>query len=167
LIGDSVFLTAEGAGIPAQLVKSGYLDEQVMNALVAKWKDMLYSPDHVMFRELFAATARACADDFPQPGFMYTTTKATPLNAPRLYENSTDYVGSLNSIIAGTLNMDKENIDDTQSLINIGLDSIGASDMQQCIQQIYGIEVTMSELLGGATIKEIAEMIEQKIAQRS
>jgi SAM-dependent methyltransferase/acyl carrier protein len=167
LIGDSVFLTAEGAGIPAQLVKSGYLNEQVMNALIAKWKDMLYSPDHVMFRQLFAATATASESTVPQAETMYNTIKATPLGTQQVYENSSDYIGALKSLIVGALNTETEGIDDTLSLINIGLDSIGASDMQQCILQIYGVEVTMSELLGGATIKEVASIIEQKVAHRS
>lgn len=167
LIGDSVFLTAEGVGIPAQLVKSGYLDELVMNALIAKWKDMLYSPDHVMFRQLFAATATASESTLPQAVTMYNTIKASPLNTQRVYEISSDYISALKSLIVSALNTETDGIDDTLSLINIGLDSIGASDMQQCIQQIYGVEVTMSELLGGATIKEIASTIEQKILRRS
>jgi SAM-dependent methyltransferase len=55
LIGDPAFLLAEGAGIPAQLVESGYLEEDVFQRLVASWKGMLEHPDHTIMRPLFVA----------------------------------------------------------------------------------------------------------------
>lgn len=55
LEGDPAFLLAEGAGIPAKLVESGYLSEEVFARLVTSWRTMLEHPDHMMVRPLFIA----------------------------------------------------------------------------------------------------------------
>lgn len=55
LEGDPAFLLAEGAGIPAKLVESGYFPEEVFARLVTSWRAMLEHPDHMMVRPLFIA----------------------------------------------------------------------------------------------------------------
>lgn len=55
LIGDEPFLRAEGVGIPAQLVSSGFLPQEVFESMLRNWKDMLADPDHVITRQLCIA----------------------------------------------------------------------------------------------------------------
>ncbi len=53
LVGDRAFLQAEGAGIPAQLVQSGFLEPEVFQSMVVSWRKMLQHPDHAIMRPLF------------------------------------------------------------------------------------------------------------------
>ena len=61
ILGDSAFLQAEGVGIPAQLVKAGFLDRAVFEEMVQSWKAMLRHAHHCIMRLLFVATG-AVAD---------------------------------------------------------------------------------------------------------
>src|SRR6266850_1708667 len=65
IVGDRAFLKAEGAGIAAQLVKTGYLAADTLDAVTGQWHSMLTSPDHAIFRILFAVVGEkpAAPDD--------------------------------------------------------------------------------------------------------
>src|SRR5262249_13118228 len=54
VVGDRAFLKAEGAGIASQLVKTGFLAAETLDAVTGQWHSMLTSPDHAIFRILFA-----------------------------------------------------------------------------------------------------------------
>lgn len=58
LEGDRAFLQAEGSGIPAQLVQSGFLAEDTFQGMVESWKRMLRTPGHAIMRPLFVAVGR-------------------------------------------------------------------------------------------------------------
>lgn len=53
IVGDSIFLKSEGSGIPAKLIKDGYLSGEIYTKIVEKWKKLLRTEDHSLFRQLF------------------------------------------------------------------------------------------------------------------
>ena len=55
ILGDEPFFRAEGVGIPAQLVESGFLEQSVFEKLINSWKTMLADPDHCITRQLCVA----------------------------------------------------------------------------------------------------------------
>ncbi len=53
LVGDSIFLKSEGSGIPAKLVKDGYLSGEIYTKIAEKWNKLLKLEGHSLFRQLF------------------------------------------------------------------------------------------------------------------
>ncbi len=51
--GDEIFLKSEGSGIPAQLVKDGYLSKETYSRIALKWNRLLKIENHSIFRQLF------------------------------------------------------------------------------------------------------------------
>jgi ubiquinone/menaquinone biosynthesis C-methylase UbiE/acyl carrier protein len=54
--GDAAFLQAENVNISKSLVEKGFLKKESLASLVEKWFDMLKTPDHVLYRQLFVAS---------------------------------------------------------------------------------------------------------------
>ncbi len=53
VVGDQMFLQSEGSGIPAKLVKDGYLSGDTYTKIASKWYKLLKTEGHSMFRQLF------------------------------------------------------------------------------------------------------------------
>jgi ubiquinone/menaquinone biosynthesis C-methylase UbiE/acyl carrier protein len=53
IIGDNIFLKSEGSGIPAKLIKDGYLSGDLFSSIAKKWANILRSDEHSIFRQLF------------------------------------------------------------------------------------------------------------------
>lgn len=53
IVGDSIFLKSEGSGIPAKLVKDGYLPSDTYMQIAKKWNALLKAERHSIFRQLF------------------------------------------------------------------------------------------------------------------
>ncbi|MBN1295094.1 MAG: methyltransferase domain-containing protein [Candidatus Latescibacteria bacterium] len=58
ILGDGPFLKSEGPGIPTQLVETGYFSGESYKKLIFRWHEMLKNNDHVIVRQLYAATGR-------------------------------------------------------------------------------------------------------------
>lgn len=63
VVGDLSFLKSEGSGIPAQLVKDGFLSGDVVDRLTQNWHDALKRPDHSLVRQLYVAVGEKLAGD--------------------------------------------------------------------------------------------------------
>ena len=63
ITGDDAFFKAEGVGIPAQLVKDGFLDQTVFESMIQSWKNMLAHPDHCITRQLCVAIGEAQTEE--------------------------------------------------------------------------------------------------------
>lgn len=152
-IGDSPFLSSEGGGIPSRLAKSGFLQESVFHSLVRKWKEMLENPDHSLYRQLFAASGilkTAQNTDYQDN----LSSKSFPYQSGPL-----DYRQFLHDIISVSLNTDSALVDENTPLIDAGLDSVGALDIQNALKEAFNIEIPISAMLGGATPYQIAESL--------
>jgi acyl carrier protein len=58
LKGDKAMLSAENVNISRSLVREGFLKAETLERLLKKWFEMLQSPDHVIFRQLFLVAGR-------------------------------------------------------------------------------------------------------------
>lgn len=60
--GDDVFLRSEGIGIPAQLVRRGYLSSSTLGRIMEQWQRLLRADDHVIVRQLHMASGQKSRD---------------------------------------------------------------------------------------------------------
>lgn len=161
LIGDSPFLSSEGGGIPTRLAKSGFLQESVFHSLVKKWKEMLESPHHCLVRQLYAASGilkdSQSTDDREELSSKSFSDHSGADGVPP------DYRQFLYDTISVSLNTDPTLIDENAPLIDTGLDSIGALDIQNALKEAFNIEIPISAMLGGATPCQIAESLRQQL----
>ena len=63
ILGDAAFLQAENVNISKSLVEKGFLKKETLAALVEKWFEMLKTPDHVLYRQLFVASGQKLEND--------------------------------------------------------------------------------------------------------
>lgn len=164
LTGDLMFLHSEGAGIPAQLVRSGFLDEKIFDSLIKKWKDMLNEPDHCLYRQLFVGTGIA----------QYSSGCENIINENNLHKkcvlkeiNPNEYRQFIKKTISETLNISGDNFDEKIPLVDAGLDSTGAMEIQNAFKNAFNIEITFSLLLGGASYVTIVDQVKMILNGRS
>jgi len=165
LIGDSPFLSSEGGGIPTRLAKSGFLQESVLHSLVRKWKEMLESPQHCLIRQLFAASgALKDYQDYPV-GEKHSSKSISSQSGTSVVPP--DYRQFLYDTISVSLNIDSALIDENTPLIDAGIDSVGALDIQNSLKEAFNIEIPISTILGGSTPFQIAQSLRQHLESRT
>lgn len=157
ITGDKAFLNAEGAGIPAQLTKSGYLSEDIFNSLIVKWRDTLNSSEHCLYRQLYAATGIVSQIQSNNPEILHSAvcTKSQ-------MNSSTDSLLFLSNLVTNTLGITEDPDDDTP-LIDLGLDSVGALDIQTALRESLNIDVSISELLGGSSFAQLCTLVQNRL----
>lgn len=165
LIGDSPFLSSEGGGIPTRLAKSGFLQESVLHSLVRKWKEMLESPHHCLIRQLFAASG--VLKDYQDSQIGEKLSSKSILNQSGASETPSDYHQFLYDTISASLNIDSALLDENTPLIDAGLDSVGALDIQNALKGAFNIEIPISTMLGGSTPCQIAESLKLHLENRT
>jgi SAM-dependent methyltransferase/acyl carrier protein len=167
VVGDRAFLKAEGAGIAAQLVKTGYLAAEALDAVTEQWHSMLTSPDHAIFRVLFAAVGEkpATPDD----------SRISAAGAPSIASNGdgmpddgrgdTDLRSReqihrfMQQNLADELKVPADSIPTDASLIHAGVDSMAALALCNAVESRLGIELTIAEVLGGKSIEDLTQKI--------
>ena len=167
IVGDRAFLKAEGAGIAAQLVKTGYLAADTLDAVTGQWHSMLTSPDHAIFRILFAVVGEkpAAPDD---SRIMATRTSSTG-NGDEVGTGNGSGGADLRSreqiqrfmqeILADELKVLADSIPTDDSLIHAGIDSMAALALCNAVEARLGIELTIAEVLGGSSINDLTQKI--------
>jgi len=55
IVGEALFAQSEGVGIPAKLVKDGFLTSKTLGQISVKWRDMLQAEEHAIMRQLYMA----------------------------------------------------------------------------------------------------------------
>ncbi len=163
LVGDRAFLNAEGGGIPAQLVKSGFFEAQQFDALVKHWNDMLQKEDHVLFRQLFVAKGRMPKDG-DSPRVDGKTSTGRP-NASPITEKEKSVRALLAEVVCNELGLSLDELDASQSLIDAGLDSGGALDVQMTVEKALGVHLKISYLIGGLTFSDLVAYVETQMTE--
>jgi acyl carrier protein len=167
VVGDRAFLKAEGAGIAAQLVKTGYLAADTLDAVTGQWHSMLTSPDHAIFRMLFAVVGEkpATLDD----SRVTATRTALTGNGDEVGTGNGRGGADLRSreqiqrfmqeILADELKVLADSIPTDNSLIHSGVDSMAALTLCNAVESRLGIELTIAEVLGGSSIDDLTQKI--------
>jgi SAM-dependent methyltransferase/acyl carrier protein len=65
IVGDQIFLKSEGSGIPAKLVKDGYLAGEIYSKIAHKWSKLLNTEGHSIFRQMFLCVGKKVLTDEP------------------------------------------------------------------------------------------------------
>jgi ubiquinone/menaquinone biosynthesis C-methylase UbiE/acyl carrier protein len=167
LVGDKAFLKAEGPGIAAQLVKTGYLEPDALDEVAGQWHSMLTDPDHVIFRMLFAVAGEK-AETPGRSGLAQTRAISTGNRAEVVAE--VDHgMGELRSreqiqrfmrtILAQELKVQADSIPTNASLIHLGVDSMSALALCSAVEARLGRTLSIAELLCGSSIDDLAGKI--------
>jgi ubiquinone/menaquinone biosynthesis C-methylase UbiE/acyl carrier protein len=165
VVGDRAFLKAEGPGIAAQLVKTGHLAAETLDAVSEQWRSMLTSPDHAIFRLLFAVVGEKPAT----PDDPYTARTSSIENygevgtgngrAGSELRSSEQIQRFMQEILVEELKAPPDSIPTDESLIHAGVDSMAALALCNAVESRLGLELTIAEVLGGSSIKDLTQKI--------
>ncbi len=166
IAGDEAFLRSEGSGIPAQLVKDGFLPRETMDSLAARWSDALRREDHVLMRQLFMAAGQKVRNgDKPAAGPAVreepdqeavsplvkdilredTAERRTPLLVPYLQEQ----IGQL-------LRTGAKKPSIGRPLIQLGMDSIASVELVGRIARDFDLTISIIDILNAQSISSLA-----------
>ena len=163
LEGDPAFLLAEGAGIPAKLVETGYLDEEVFERLVASWKAMLEAPDHSIMRPLFVAVGEKPAD-----GVVHDKPTAAHVPEAAGFEEldyiapSTDLERDIAQIWADVIGLERVGVN--QNFFDLGGTSLMLEQVQMRLDEQLGTELPLTALFQHPTVEALAKSLASESA---
>lgn len=170
LEGDPAFLLAEGAGIPAKLVESGYLPEEVFARLVTSWRAMLEHPDHMMVRPLFIAvgensdqTSETAADESPAAETMTRATneiKELDYIAP-----STDTEREIAGVWAEVIGLERVGVN--QNFFDLGGTSLMLEHVQVRLEATLDRQLPLTTLFQHPTVGSLAASLEEPAQTKS
>lgn len=165
VLGDGPFLKAEGAGIPAKLVSTGFLDGEVLEDLTRNWLAMLSTPGHAIVRQLFVAVGER-----PGVGKIAGPKNAAVSSKPAAGISPGSGGGSPSSVLpaSGSLELllellpvalDKGPVAAGDSLPALGVDSLAALSLQDMIRERTGVELPIVKILEDVTVEELAKLL--------
>lgn len=162
ILGDEPFLKAEGVGIPAQLVSSGFLEQSVFESMIRSWKTMLAHPDHAIMRQLFIAVGErttiepgSTSDDPETTHHAAQATSAAPaaFRAPG---------GELEEKIAGLWRraMRVERVSVDANFFDLGGDSLMLEEVHTALREELGYDIQIATLFQYPTVEGLAEYLQ-------
>jgi ubiquinone/menaquinone biosynthesis C-methylase UbiE len=176
IVGDAAFLKAEGAGIPAQLVKSGYLSADVLNHLAFEWRAMLSAEGHAMMRLLFAASGVKQSTPAARREFQNTSPRAADVRDPAPARDVVPQRANINSYedllafmveaLAREMDVEPAVIDKGKSVIQQGGDSLAAVGLSTALEDDVFISLPVSAVLSDASVEDVARNLWERM-QRS
>ena len=157
LVGDVPFLKAEGAGIPAQLVRSGFFDENSLERMTRSWQAMLNTPDHCITRPLWVAVGersdvRPDSQSHDKPVELSTSQIAGELHSGT--------VGILTELLTEVLRLERVDLND--SMAALGIDSISAIALQERIKDHFQVEVPIVRFFADEPVRVLADFLKIK-----
>ena len=177
LLGDNPFLRAEGAGIPAQLVHSGFLDAGTLEDMTRTWRAMLLEPGHSIVRPLFVAVGEKTAR--PSSGVAAPDTDASRKPAAETggagAEGPAGPGGTLAMLqaVAAEIFKDKlkeagkKRVEPGDSLVDLGMDSLSALDLQEKIKDSTGTLVPLEKILDNIPLTDLAKHVDKASAGKA
>ncbi len=161
LVGDQAFFQAEGVGIPAQLVESGFLDQQVFENMIRSWKEMLKDPNHSIMRPLFVGAARLpldsdCADALTTPEHSQASDGQLEQGQenPDYVSASTETEETLSKLWSSAMQLPKVGV--RCNFFDLGGDSLMLEQLQSDVLDQLGIQVPMAVLFQYPTVEQLA-----------
>lgn len=157
LEGDPAFLLAEGAGIPAKLVESGFLAEDVFSRLVTSWRSMLEHPDHMMMRPLFIAVGEKTET--------FVDTRVEVPAATQKVITELDYIApgtETERVIAGVWAevIGLERVGANQNFFDLGGTSLMLEHVQVRLEAALDLQLPLTKLFQHPTVGALAKSLE-------
>lgn len=173
LVGDHAFLRAEGAGIPAQLVKTGYLSAAALQQIAGQWRAMLATRDHSILRILLAAVGEK-TDPAPNRDGSITSHLAADLSKAQSRVSRSamfssppslaEVTGFIQRELAQELNVPPDSIDVSESLIRLGVDSMAAMGLCGKLESTLSVTLTVADVLCDSSVQELGEKVLRQVA---
>jgi ubiquinone/menaquinone biosynthesis C-methylase UbiE/acyl carrier protein len=180
IVGDSIFLKSEGSGIPAKLVKDGYLPSDTYVQIAKKWNTLLKTKGHSIFRQLFLCVGQKISlppDFSKQEREQEEETKQENLSpvqisgddrpANKQYgpPNKEDNVQSLTATqktISGIWSkvLDREWIGNDENFFEAGGSSLYAVDIVELLEKAFKMEISVVDVFDNPTIALFANFID-------
>lgn len=170
LTGDEAFLRSEGAGISSKLVETGFLESSVLDDLASQWRQMLETPGHTIFRQLFVAWGRKPAEaDSPEP--RASSASAARPSARRHVLPAPPQMGATPeedlrvltafavSLAAAALDLAPGDVLPHSRLVDLGLDSLAAAAIQSHIDKTCGVHLPVAALFSQGTPASLAQSL--------
>jgi ubiquinone/menaquinone biosynthesis C-methylase UbiE/acyl carrier protein len=175
VIGDEAFLKSEGSGIPAQLVKDGYLSRDVLDRLARKWHDVLGQERHVFFRQLFVAAGEKVPSGAGKPkAESQKKGRGKPSSAAHgilstgsHQERGAFLTAYLQVQVAASLMTEQALIRLDRPLIDLGVDSILSVELANLVATDFGITISAVDVLEAQSILDIAAQLNDEIDKRN
>lgn len=164
LEGDPAFLLAEGAGIPAKLVESGFFPEEVFARLVTSWRAMLEHPDHMMVRPLFIAVGENSDDAVDtttdESAVAETVTRtARPAKELDYIAPSTDTEREIAGVWAEVIGLEKVGVN--QNFFDLGGTSLMLEHVQVRLESTLDRQLPLTTLFQHPTVGSLAASLDQ------
>jgi acyl carrier protein len=166
-----MFLKSEGAGIPAQLVKDGFLEPSVLDALALKWHRVLNSEKHSIYRQLFVACGEKIEGAKEDPlrkvrvgvNENGNSRADTDGGRPTMTEDiSQDVIRQfVLDLTAQKTNLGHADVNEHTKFNDLGLDSLMVVEMINTIESKWGVILSLMDFFDGQTLSDVASKIEK------
>jgi ubiquinone/menaquinone biosynthesis C-methylase UbiE/aryl carrier-like protein len=167
VVGDAAFLKAEGAGIPAQLVRTGFLDERVLESMTRSWRAMLAEPGHCIVRPLFVCVGerrRETGDVADRVSAVGGTPDSPSAEAsPRARGGVAGDVSALVLLLVAEA-LGRKQVEPGHLLADLGMDSLAAMNLQERIKVRTGVEIPIVQLLENVPVRRLIEAVAAQLA---
>lgn len=165
VLGDGPFLKAEGGGIPAQLVRTGFLDAQTIEDMARAWRAMLATSGHSIVRQLFVAVGALAAEDDTGPlpggeragGASWSQQSAGSASESSVSGGVEVTLEMVAALVAESLGV--KQVEPGHLLGDLGMDSLSAMRLQERLRERTGVEVSIVRLLENISVTRLAEEI--------
>lgn len=163
LLGDEPFFRAEGVGIPAQLVESGFLDQTVFEKLIRSWKEMLVDPDHCITRQLCVAIgenqplAANDAQDMAAKTASHVSASVAESDEVEFYPPGTELEQKLAELWCDAMALERVSI--RSNFFDLGGNSLMLEQLHVKLQLELGYAVPITALFQYPTIEMLAEYL--------
>lgn len=161
IAGDDAFFRAEGVGIPAQLVKDGFLEQSVFESMIQSWKEMLADPDHCITRQLCVAVGEAMTDAAMAAA---AAKAAAPAAVARPQEDESEFVApgselekQLAEMWCKAMNLERVSI--RSNFFDLGGNSLMLEQLHTKLQAGLGYDEPITTLFQYPTIELLAEYL--------
>jgi acyl carrier protein len=167
IIGDEPFLKAEGVGIPAQLVSSGFLEQAVFEKLIRSWKAMLAHPDHCITRQLCIAVGEAQSKTAALTPAAPAPTAHAGSGTPESKETDffppgTELEKKLAALWCNAMHLERVSV--RSNFFDLGGDSLMLEQLHVQLREQLGFDEQITTLFQYPTIAMLAEHLSKKSA---
>ena len=165
--GDRAFLKSEGVGISTQLVKDGYLNSAMLDAIATGWHDMLEKENHVFFRQVFCAVGQKSLTG--KAALKESSAAASRSDAQAKEKDASRHpsAGGQNSLedlivqqVAASLQTAAEALRKDVPLTDIGFDSLAAVELKSRIKTELGVDLPIADFFMGQTLDGIIRQVQ-------
>lgn len=162
IAGDEAFFKAEGVGIPAQLVSSGFLEQSVFENMIRSWKTMLAHPEHCITRQLCVAIGEvqsgeaATVTSVPEVASA-ANSDVSSLEETEFYAPGTELEEKLATLWCEAMNLERVSI--RSNFFDLGGNSLMLEQLHVKLNQGLGYDEQITTLFQYPTIAMLAEYL--------